>query len=176
MAAPGPLGDGLRESWLTALWSPDPATVRRLLEAGVSANATLDERDTRPLHVLFYGPACRSADHAADLLTATDLLIDAGAEVNAADGRGSTPLMMAAAQCPAPVVSRLLAAGADPGLRNQLGLTAFEMTLATQAEGGRVIAESGFRLDAETLARYRGIFHDEPPVLAHLALADPGSD
>jgi len=58
-----------------------------------------------------------------ELVTA---LLDAGANVNARDGRGMTPLMMAVAtnhQNPA-VIRLLLGRGADPSLQSSVGETA----------------------------------------------------
>ena len=52
-----------------------------------------------------------------------DLLLKAGANVNAADDHGVTPLARAAENASTPMVERLLAAGADPNRAQTSGLT-----------------------------------------------------
>jgi ankyrin repeat protein len=53
------------------------------------------------------------------------LLLESGAEINAADDNGMTALMEAAAWGHTPMVRLLLAAGADSELRNKQGQTAW---------------------------------------------------
>lgn len=57
------------------------------------------------------------------------LLLDAHAYIDAASPNGSTPLMMAARYGTVDAVQRLLNAGADPTLKNDLGLTAIDFAL-----------------------------------------------
>jgi ankyrin repeat protein len=54
------------------------------------------------------------------------LLLDQNAYIDAASPHGTTPLMMAAQYASADAVKLLLDAGADPSLKNQLGLTAID--------------------------------------------------
>lgn len=54
------------------------------------------------------------------------LLLDAHAYIDAASPNGSTPLMMAAMYGNASAVKMLLEAGADPTIKNALGLTAID--------------------------------------------------
>jgi ankyrin repeat protein len=54
------------------------------------------------------------------------LLLDQNAYIDAASPNGTTPLMMAAQYASADAVKLLLDAGADPSLKNQLGLTAID--------------------------------------------------
>lgn len=167
------MGADVLESWLEALWSADELAVQRLLGQGISANGPLDQRNTRPLHLLFFGSACEFGRSSAGVLPVLERLIRAGASVNAADLKGNTPLMMAAAECGPEVVSRLLAAGADAGAVNVLGLSAFELTLTNASETGRVLAAHGFRLSRDQFTHYQSIYSDEPNVLKQLSLADP---
>lgn len=83
---------------------------RRLLELG----ATADRAGWTPLHYAASGPD-------ATLVT---LLLDHGARIDARSPNGSTALMMAARYGSEASVQLLLARGADPGLRNQRGMTA----------------------------------------------------
>lgn len=105
-----------RDPLQRALYARDIAAVRAALATGLSPDR-LDDQGRRPLHV-------------AAMLKSPDLvttLIQAGADVNARlvpdrHGRRETPLMWAAGQ-PA-LVERLLAAGADPQLREDSGASA----------------------------------------------------
>jgi ankyrin repeat protein len=54
------------------------------------------------------------------------LLLEENAYIDAASPNGTTPLMMAAKYGTDAAVKELLQAGADPALKNDLGLTAFE--------------------------------------------------
>ena len=147
-AAPA-TGAGPSEPWLEALWQPDESAVSQFLAGGADVNAALDRRQTRALHLLFFGSGCEYGASTADVMPVLELLLERGAEVNAADGRGNTPLMLAAAECDPPVVRRLLAAGADMAAINLLGLTAFELTLSNASPAGLVLTEAGFRLPPE---------------------------
>jgi ankyrin repeat protein len=71
------------------------------------------------------------------------MLLDAHAYIDAASPNGSTPLMMAARYGTVDAVKRLLNAGADPTLKNDLGLTAVDFALAAEkTESTSVIASS----------------------------------
>ena len=64
-------------------------------------------------------------------------LIKAGAEINAADRLGITPLMLAAREGKAQVVEALLGAGADAMRRNRMGEDA--VSLASQRGHSEVV-------------------------------------
>jgi len=162
------------DTWLDALWQADPDAVALLLAEGVAANGALDRRNTRPLHLLFFGAACQYGVSASGVLSTMEALLQAGAKVNESDQRGNTPLMLAAAECGPEVVERLLQAGADSYATNALGLTAFELTLSNASETGRVLTEAGFRLSQQQFSHYQALYYDEPAVLQQLSLADPG--
>ncbi len=69
------------------------------------------------------------------------LLLDYYAYIDAASPNGSTPLMMAAMYGSVPTVKVLLAAGADPGLKNTLGLSAVDFaSKAEHEDAGALIA------------------------------------
>jgi ankyrin repeat protein len=96
-------------------------TVRLLLDAGAAATAANTFKST-PLHQLCSGGAGATA---ADRVASVDRLLAAGAELEACDSSGRTPLWFAAATGTSPlpakvmkaklaVVRHLLARGADP--------------------------------------------------------------
>lgn len=60
------------------------------------------------------------------------LLLDNDAYIDAASPNGSTPLMMAAMYGTSAAVQLLLEAGADPSLKNNLGLTAIDFASKVQ--------------------------------------------
>jgi ankyrin repeat protein len=92
----------------------DPAIVERLLKAGVSANLTGPQGETA-LHT------CARTGHVA----AAKVLVTHGASLNAIESwRGQTPIMWAAAQGHAEMVSMLAEAGADVNARS--GIIAWE--------------------------------------------------
>jgi ankyrin repeat protein len=96
--------------------------VQQLLEAG----ASIDTRSTNQ--------AANTALHAAlagQSLAATELLLAAGADVNARQYGGFTPLQAAAQHGDLALIELLLRHGADPSLAADDGRTASEM-----AEGG----------------------------------------
>ncbi len=83
---------------------------RRLLDRG----AQLNRKGWTPLHYAASGPEPK----------VVSFLLDRGAEIEARSPNGTTPLMMAARYGAYDAAERLLARGADPRLRNDLGLNA----------------------------------------------------
>lgn len=65
-------------------------------------------------------------------LPVMQLLLDKYAYIDAASPNGSTPLMMAALYASPSAVKLLLDAGADPSLKNSLGLTAIDFARTAQ--------------------------------------------
>lgn len=62
------------------------------------------------------------------------LLLERHAYIDAASPNGTTPLMMAAQYGTDASAQRLLSEGADPTLKNQLGLTAVDFALRAERE------------------------------------------
>jgi ankyrin repeat protein len=80
---------------------------------------------------------------------AADLLIRAGANVNAANELGATPLWLAAAQGSAAMVSRLLDAGANPNVALEEGETPLMAAARTGTlEAVKVLASRGADVNA----------------------------
>jgi ankyrin repeat protein len=98
----------------TAARTSDPRLVAYFLGRGLSARATGKNGET-PLHgLLARVPLDRRPQDPA--LEAVELLLRAGADVNARDGSGRTPLM-AADRRPAEFAELLIRNGAEPGTR-----------------------------------------------------------
>ncbi len=103
---------------------------RRLIERGAEVN----KPGWTPLHyaATFAGPV------ATDM---TRLMLEHHAYIDAESPNGSTPLMMAAQYGNTTVVKLLLEEGADPLIRNQLGLTAIDFAQrANREEAAGIIA------------------------------------
>ena len=85
-----------------------------------------------------------------DDLEMTDLLIRAGARVTARTREGVSPLQLAAVNGSAPILDRLLKAGADPnGALTSMGDTALMMAARTgKTDAIRVLVEAGANVDA----------------------------
>ena len=72
-----------------------------------------------------------------------EMLLDQNAYIDAESPNGSTPLMMAALYGTTAAVKLLLDAGADPTIRNQIGLSAIDFAYrANRTDSAELIAES----------------------------------
>ena len=79
-----------------------------------------------------------------------EMLLDQNAYIDAESPNGSTPLMMAALYGTTAAVKLLLEAGADPTLRNQLGLNAIDFAYrANRTDSAELIAEFIRRVQAK---------------------------
>ena len=80
-----------------------------------------------------------------------DTLVEAGADANAPGMSGLGPLMVASQQCKAPVVKRLLAAGARLDSRTPQGFTPLSMALTVgNYDAAEALIDGGARLSAES--------------------------
>jgi ankyrin repeat protein len=113
----------------------DAALVRRLGARGAVVGA-VNRRGQQPLHYAVDGsPGSSSWDPRAQV-AAVDALLALGADVNAADKNGTTPLMRAVRNRCALAVGVLLDAGADVGAHNKRGSTAKQLAEWTTGRGG----------------------------------------
>ncbi len=90
-----------------------------LAQALIAKNADVNKTGWTPLH--YAASSSKENNHAM-----VQLLLDNDAYIDAASPNGSTPLMMAALYGSGASLKLLLEAGADPLLKNQLGLGAIE--------------------------------------------------
>lgn len=108
---------------------------------------------------------------------AVQVHIDRGDDLNARDGKGQTPLMLAAARNKVAICKLLLDAGADGSLQDPAGKTAHDIAIAASAqEAAAVIAASQFRFrelgpaefrqDVETAPRGAPSEEDTPDIAA----------
>jgi ankyrin repeat protein len=125
IAAPGLEVDATNQANETALMlaalKGDLDEAKALLEHGAQVNRA----GWTPLHYAATGPDVR--------LVA--LLLDRGADIDAASPNGTTPLMMAAQYGTEDSVKLLLTRGADPKRRNQRELGAVDFARLGQREG-----------------------------------------
>ncbi len=120
--------DGFMPLGLAAFFDR-PSTARALLDAGADVHATAQNaRKVQPLH----------AAVAARSQAIVQLLLDRGADPNAKQQVGYTPLMGAAGAGRDDMVSLLLARGANPSLMSEDGKTASSIALE---HGHTAIAE-----------------------------------
>lgn len=92
------------------------------VKALLARDADVNKTGWAPLH---YAASAGSPQHAQII----SLLLERHAYIDAASPNGTTPLMMAAHYGSTEAVQLLLEEGADPALKNQLGLTAADFAM-----------------------------------------------
>lgn len=110
--------------------------VRRLLAAGADPNAAGNHRQSGPLHYAADGYITGPAWDARRQVKTIEVLLKAGAEINAPDKNGATALHRAVRTRCAAAVRCLLQAGADPELKNKPGSTPFHLAVQNTGRGG----------------------------------------
>ena len=147
-------------------------TVEALLAAGLDVNGANLLR--KPILRIAMS-ACASQRYSPERqLAMAEVLLSHGAAVNEEGGELS-PLMVAAQHCPAPMVRRLLAAGADSNFKTSLGYSPLAMAFVMKNyAAAEALIESGARLSAAAAARLLEGKNDDAERVALLKKAQGG--
>lgn len=121
--------------------------VELLLAAGADPNARTNHRHSGPLHYAADGYVSGPVWDPKRQVKTLQCLVKAGAEVNAPDKNGATPLHRAVRTRCADAVEYLLSVGADPKRKNLPGSTPFHLAVQNTGRGGSgdKIAKEGQR-------------------------------
>jgi ankyrin repeat protein len=129
----------------------DAETVEALLSAGLDVNDTSDL--PKPVMRLAMQP-CAAKAPVGSILTVIEVLLAHGARVDEPPGAVLTPLVVAAQNCPAPIVKRLLKAGAQIDYKTAQGYSALSMALLLgNYDAAEALIEAGAKLSAEAAAK-----------------------
>ncbi|MEK6261726.1 MAG: ankyrin repeat domain-containing protein [Planctomycetota bacterium] len=115
---------------------------RLLIAAGADPNAASNHRRGAPLHYAADGYITGPAWDAKRQVQMIVCLMDAGANIDAQDKNGATPLHRAVRTRCAEAVQCLLNAGCDPRLRNASGSSPFHLAVQNTGRGGSGAAEA----------------------------------
>ncbi|MEI2704342.1 MAG: ankyrin repeat domain-containing protein [Ilumatobacteraceae bacterium] len=107
------------------------AVIRRLVDAGADIAAVAGWEKETVLHRI----ACIADVDDVDLI---DLLLELGADIEALDGSGRTPLLSAAHSGNAPSFARLLERGANPAATDSRGRSAQDLIDDRDLEAGEI--------------------------------------
>jgi hypothetical protein len=107
-----------------------------LLDAGADPNSALNHRRSGPLHYAADGYIVGKLWNEKNQVAMIRLLLKAGAQINAQDKNGATPLHRAVRTRCAAAVQCLLEAGADAAIKNKPGSTAFHLAVQNTGRGG----------------------------------------
>ena len=110
--------------------------VRLLLVAGADPNSIINHRRSGPLHYAADGYINGPAWNAKRQVETIQCLLEAGAEINAQDKNGASPLHRAVRTRCAAAVKCLLKAGGNPTLKNKSGSTPFHLAVQDTGRGG----------------------------------------
>jgi ankyrin repeat protein len=110
--------------------------VRLLLAAGADPNSAKNHRQSGPLHYAADGCLTRPDWNPKRQVETIQCLLGAGAEINAPDKNGATPLHRAVRTRCAAAVKCLLERGSDATLRNKPGSTPFHLAVQDTGRGG----------------------------------------
>jgi ankyrin repeat protein len=130
----------------------DAETVEAFLSAGVDANDMTDM--PKPALRLAVSACANKQLEPAKILTVIEVLLAHGAKVNETAPSELSPLMVAAQQCPAAVVRRLLRAGADLKFKTSLGISPLSMAfIVGNLDAAEALIEGGARLSPEAAGK-----------------------
>jgi Ankyrin repeats (3 copies)/Ankyrin repeat len=109
---------------------------RMLLAAGADSGSAKNRRWSQPLHYAADGYLDNPFWNARRQVAMIRLLLKAGADIDAQDKNGATPLHRAVRTRCAAAVKCLLVAGGDPTIRNKPGSTPFHLAVQNTGRGG----------------------------------------
>jgi len=110
--------------------------VRLLLAAGADPNSTRNHRQSGPLHYAADGYINGPDWNATRQVQTIQCLLDAGANIDAQDKNGASPLHRAVRTRCAAAVKCLLERGGDAKLKNKPGSTPFHLAVQNTGRGG----------------------------------------
>jgi hypothetical protein len=110
--------------------------VRLLLAAGANPNSAKNHRQSGPMHYAADGYINGPDWNATRQVQTIQCLLDAGADINAQDKNGASPLHRAVRTRCAAAVKCLLERGSDAKLKNKPGSTPFHLAVQNTGRGG----------------------------------------
>ncbi|APV50244.1 hypothetical protein BWI17_11415 [Betaproteobacteria bacterium GR16-43] len=161
-------------SFYRALQQADVEVVRALLDAGMTPNDGAADMGSPMRMMLFFGNHCSPKVRPTKPATKEmiKLLLERGADVNAADQNGNTTLMQAMSKgCDRELIRMLLKAGAKKEPRNASGLDAFEFGLIEAGDGLEELIAAGYRMPAARAKDLEQGYKDQPKVVAMIRKA-----
>jgi ankyrin repeat protein len=134
------------------IMSGDVETVAALLDAGVDVNDLTDM--PKPALRLAASACAGKRIETETMLVMIEVLLAHGAKVNEPAPSELSALMVAAQHCPAPVVRRLVRAGADLKFKTSLGISPLSMAFITNnLDAAGALIDAGARLSPEAAAK-----------------------
>jgi|GEM_PF-1563303 len=140
------------DNLVSPILNGDAEKVEALLSAGVDANDLTGM--PKPALRLAASACANKSLEPGTALTMIEILLAHGAKANESAPSELSALMVAAQHCPAPVVRRLLKAGADINFRTSLGLSPLSMSFTLgNLDAAEALIDAGARLSPEAAGK-----------------------